>query len=251
MLQELVQIGDKVELKQLDDNGNPIKTANTYVSQVVCYIDEDKISIATPIRDGLIVILNKWANYRMYLYTAKGLFQCNCQMLTRQKEDNSIILKITSKPEKIQRRKYFRVQCEQDIVYRHYFEEELELENKLFFDHSITLKEKAEIRKRLAEINNSWTKGHILDLSGGGCRFYSKEELKAGEKIVIKLDFIYQNEVKKLEITSVILASDKMYKGSLYYEHRAEFSDISPKDREDLIKYIFEQERLRRRKEKK
>ena len=35
------------------------------------------------------------------------------------------------------------------------------------------------------------------------------------------------------------------------YEHRAEFYTISNKEREDLIKYIFEQERKRMRFDKK
>lgn len=253
MLQDLIKIGDKVELKQLDQKGNPIKSANTYVSQVVDYVDEDIISIASPIKSGLLVILNRWFNYRMYFYTSKGLYQCDGQVHKMYRENNipMVMMKLVSDLERVQRRQYFRLECVHEILYRHFTEEEIKLEEKLIYDHDITQEEQAEIRKRLAQLKNQWINGCITDLSGGGCRFNSREELNPGEKIIIKLNFKLKNELKRLEITACIIASEKMYKRTGFYEHRAEFYDISHKDREDLIKYIFEQERKRRNNEKK
>ncbi|CRZ34543.1 c-di-GMP-binding flagellar brake protein YcgR [Herbinix hemicellulosilytica] len=253
MLRDLVKIGDKVELKQLDQKGNLIKSANTYVSQVVDFGEEGTICLASPIKNGLLVILNKWVSYRLYFYTEKGLYQCNGHMLNIYREKNMpmVIMKLTSDLEKVQRRKYFRLECVHDILYRRITEEELTLEQKLIYDNSVTPQEQAEIRKKLAEITGKWTNGCITDLSGGGCRFNSKEELKPGDKILLKLSFTVKNQLKKLEITSVIIASEKMYRRTGFYEHRVEFEGISPKDREDLIKYIFEQERKRRSNEKK
>jgi len=252
MLQDLVKIGDKVELKQLDQKGNPIKSANTYVSQVVDYGDEDTVFIAFPIKNGMLVVLNKWANYRLYFYTGKGLYQCDGYMLKMYRDQNitMISMKLVSQLEKVQRRKYFRLECVHEISYRCITEEETELEEKLIYDQSLTPQEQDEIRNRLAKINNIWTYGCITDLSGGGCRFNSNEKLNPGGNIIIRLSFKLKNNIKKLEIKSYVIASEKMYKRSGFYEHRVEFQNISPKDREDLIKYIFEQERKRRNNEK-
>jgi c-di-GMP-binding flagellar brake protein YcgR len=74
-------------------------------------------------------------------------------------------------------------------------------------------------------------------------------ELQAGDKIRVRFDYIFRDELKKLEITADIIASRKLPDRSVY-EHRAEFSNITKNDREDLIKYIFEQERRLRRNDK-
>lgn len=248
MLRDIVHIGDKIEIKQIDQQGTPIKTSKTYVSQVVDFIDEDTISIASPIKDGLIVILERWANYRLYFYTVKGLYQCNCLVLKKYRENKMpmVMVKLTSELEKIQRRQYYRLECIHEIEYRLITEEERNLEKKLLDGRIISTEERAEVRKRLAQLNNLWIQACITDISGGGCRFNSEEELKPGDKIIIKLDFLLKNELKKLDITAEVIATEKMYNRYGVYEHRVEFSDIKPKDREDLIKYIFEQERIRR-----
>jgi len=253
MLRELVKIGDKIELIQLDQKGVPIKSANTYVSQLVDYIDEETISIASPIKNSMIVMLNRLAGYRLFFYTERGLYQCNGHMLNVYQENNMVIvmMKLTSELQKVQRRQYFRLECVIETVYRRITEEEMQLEEKLIFDNSITPQEQTEIRERLEQLKNMWINCCITNLSGGGCKFNSGEKLEPGEKIVIKLQFNLKNKLRELEIVSDIIASEKMYKKAGFYEHRAEFSDISPKDREDLIKYIFEEERKRRKNEKK
>lgn len=252
MLSDIVQIGDKIEIKQLDQRGIPIRSSQTYVSQLVDYIDDDTISIAAPINKGMIVLVHKGENYRLWFYTIKGLYECNCTIIQTYKENNIIIIqvKLTSDLKKIQRRQYFRLECVHEIEYRIITEEELELNDKLIQGLYRNTEERAEIRRRLSALKKSWTMAHITDLSGGGCKFNCGQEIRPGEKIRIKLDFIIKDQVRKLEISAEIIASQKLLDRSGVYEHRAEFYDISQNDREDLIKYIFEQERIRRKNDK-
>jgi c-di-GMP-binding flagellar brake protein YcgR len=44
-----------------------------------------------------------------------------------------------------------------------------------------------------------------------------------------------------------VIVSDKLLNYPEKYENRVEFTDIGRADREDLIKYVFEQERKRRK----
>ena len=88
-------------------------------------------------------------------------------------------------------------------------------------------------------------------LSGGGCRFNTDEQLKTGDRIRIKFDFIIRNELRKMELEADIIVSEKLMDRQGVFENRAEFCNISNKDREDLIKYIFEQERRLRKNDKK
>lgn len=253
ILYDIVQIGDKIEVKQLDEKGDPIKSANTYVSQVLDFFEDNMISIATPIKNGMIVVLDKGSSYRLYLYTMKGLYQCNCTMLQTYRENNMVIalVEITSKLEKIQRRQYYRLECVHEIEYRIITEEETKLQEKLTVGLFTKSTERSEIRKKLAQLNHKWLRASIIDLSGGGCRFTSENELKQGDRVIIKFDFIIKNELKRLNLVSDIIVSRKIVDRVGVYEHRAEFSIISENDREDLIKYIFEQERKLRKNDRK
>lgn len=252
MLSEIVSIGDKIEIKQLDQSGVELKSSKTYVSQLVDFIDENRISIATPIKNGMIILLEKGTNYRLYFHSFKGLYQCNCTMLQTYREGKSILalVKVSSKVEKIQRRQYYRLECVHEIEYRLITDEEVKLEEKLLIGKFSQPDEKATIRKRLAELYRVWIQAAITDLSGGGCRFNSEEKLESGDRVRIRLDFIIKNELKKLDLVANIISSYKMIDRAGKYEHRAEFNNISKNDREDLIKYIFEQERRLRRNDK-
>ena len=252
MFREIVSIGDKIEIKQLDQKGELIKSSKTYVSQMIDFSEDKKIIIATPIKNGLIIPLEKWVNYRLYFYTIKGLFQCDCVMLQTYREGKNVLslVDLTTEPEKIQRRQYYRLEYVHEIEYRLITEEEVALEEKLLLGKFTHPDEKATLRRKIAEFNKEWHHAAITDLSGGGCRFISELKLKSGDKVRIRLDFVIKNELKKLDIIADIIASNKMIDRSGIYENRAEFYNIMPKDREDLIKYIFEQERRLRKNDK-
>lgn len=254
MLQDLIQVGCKVELRQLDNGANPIKSASTYVSQVVDYIDDDTMCIAAPIKNGMVVLFDRGAAYRLSFFTAKrGLYQCNGYIYNIYKEKNMTIMsvKLTSKLEKVQRRNYFRVECVHEIEYRRVTEEEIRLARKLMYDNSLNEQEKNEITNRLEQLNSVWNKGCTKDISGGGCKLNSMEKLERGDRILIKFYYEYKNQLKKLNLAANIIASEKLDNRSGQYEHRVEFYNVSPKDRDDLIKFIFEQERISRKNKKK
>jgi c-di-GMP-binding flagellar brake protein YcgR len=252
MLSDVITVGDKIDVKQLDHAGGLVKMSKTYVSQLLDINDEKTISIAMPYGNGLLFILEQGKNYRLCFYTSKGLYQCNCVMSAVYRENNALIasVKLTTTLDKIQRRQYYRLECIHEIEYRTITQEELQLENKLATNKFINTEEKADVRRRLSQLDRAWLKASITDLSGGGARFNSDEPLQTGDRIRIRLDFIMGNELKKLVVGAEIIISGKMENRNDKYEHRAEFYDIGKVDREDLIKYIFEQERRRRRNDK-
>jgi c-di-GMP-binding flagellar brake protein YcgR len=160
------------------------------------------------------------------------------------------VVKLTSDLEKFQRRQYYRLECVHEIEYRVVTREEEILENRLRQDDFRNTEERSECRKRLKQLNLEWQKASIIDLSGGGARFNSRISHQPGEKIRIRFDFILGKELKKLLISAKIISSTKLMNRTGIYEQRAEFKDNGKVDREDLIKYIFEQDRKRRRNEK-
>lgn len=249
---DILQIGDKVDVRQADMDGRPLSTARTYVSKLLDFIDEETVSISMPLGSGHVIILGQGERYRLHFYTAKGVYQCDCIMLSTYRENSTIIaaVKLISDLEKVQRRQYYRLECIHEIEYRLVTQEELQLELRLRQDRFINQEEKTRVRRILSQMDQQWQKASITDLSGGGTKFISDMRHNIGDNVRIKLNFIAGGELKKFVLGAEIIAIDKLLNRSGKYEHRAEFTDIGKADRESLIKYVFEQERRRRKNEK-
>jgi c-di-GMP-binding flagellar brake protein YcgR len=252
MLQEILAIGDKIDVSKMDHSGKLSGGSKTYVSQLVDFVDSDVINIAAPIGNSRLIILEVGESYSLCFYSNKGLYQCNCVVINNYRENNMIIavVRLISDLEKFQRRQYFRLECVLDMEYRIITKEEEILENRLRQDNFGNKEERSECRKRLNLLNNEWIKANFTDLSGGGARFNSGFQHQQGEKVRIKFDFILGKNLKNMDLGAEIIASGKLMHRNGVYEHRVEFKNIGKNDREDLIKYIFEQERKRRRNEK-
>ncbi len=251
MLHEVLSVGDKIDIKPLSRNGKPVHTAKAFVSQLVDLIDGNVINIAAPIVYGRTIPLSVGGYYNLCFYTEKGLYQCNCMVISNHKDNNTIItvVRITTNLEKFQRRQYYRLECIHDIYYRPISLEEEILEKKMNTESFVTPEAMTEAQNILAEFDREWISASITDLSGGGARFNSEALHKSGDKVRIKLDFIAGKKVKKLVLNAKIISSKRIPVRVGMYEHRVEFNDIMPNDREALIKYIFEQERRRRKNE--
>ncbi|MDF2906573.1 MAG: hypothetical protein K0R34_1894 [Herbinix sp.] len=249
MLREVLSIGDKIDIKPLGKSGKPVLGARTFVSQLVDFVDRDVINIAAPIVFGRTIPLPVGDNYNLCFYTEKGLYQCSSMVLSNHRDNKTIItvVRITSNLEKLQRRQYFRLECIHDIEYRPITIEEEILDRKISIVDYESPEALAEAKKRLAQLNREWISAAVTDLSGGGARFSSLFLHNPGDKVRIKLEFLAGKEVKKLELFANIVSSTRIPVRVGTYEHRVEFVDIMQKDREALIKYIFEQDRRRRR----
>lgn len=249
MLRELLTIGDKIDIRPLDKNGKPVHNARTYASQLIDFADFDVIYIAAPIVFGKAILLTVGAYFNLCFYTNKGLYQCNCVILSSHKENNLIItvVRIVSNLEKFQRRQYYRLECIHETDYRVITIEEEILGRKLRLDDFITEDEKEECRRKLDRFELEWRSGAITDISGGGARFNSDLQLKPGDKIRMRFDILIGKKIKNMLLGADVIASGRIANKNDAFEHRVVFNDIIQKDREDLIKYIFEQERKRRR----
>ena len=249
MLREVLTLGDKIDIKRIDRNGKTVHDAKTLVSKLMDFMDTDIIKITTPFANGRTIPMETGEYYSLCFYTDKGLYRCKSIALNNQREDKTImsVLRITSNLEKYQRRQYFRLECIQDIEYRMITKEEELLTKKLILDEFRDHEERSETRMKLVELTRNWIRGSMTDLSGGGAKFTSDKLHNSGDKIQIKIELTTANEAKTIMVDAGIIYSAKVINRRDIFEHRAEFTNISIKDREELIRYIFEQERKRRK----
>ncbi|MHB8130199.1 MAG: flagellar brake protein [Mobilitalea sp.] len=251
MIREILTLGDKIDIKPLDRNGRPVHNARTFASQLLDLVDFDVIHIAAPIVYSKTIVLDVGEYYNLCFYSSKGLYQCNCIVLSNHKENNAIVavVRITTNLEKFQRRQYYRLECIHEVEYRVINMEEEILEKKSTLEDFRNPEERAECRMKLSQFDKVWFPAAITDLSGGGARFNSETNHNKGEKVRIRLEFISGGELKKMILGAEIISSNRIMNRMGSFEHRVEYNNILQKDREVLIKYIFEQDRRRRRNE--
>lgn len=252
MLREILTIGDKIDIKPLDKSGRPLHNTRIFASQFIDFVDFDIINISAPIVYGRAIPLAAGEFFNLCFYTNKGLYQCNCTAISNYKDNNTVVtvVRVINNLEKLQRRQFFRLECIIDIEYRIIRKEEEILEEKLLKNDFNSVQDKEKALMILDQFTKQWAKAAITNISGGGARFNSLTRLNQGDKVRIIMNLPKGFDTFKMELDAIIVASDKLLNRSDSYENRIQFIEVKPKDREELIKFIFELDRKRRRNEK-
>lgn len=234
MLSELVRPGDRIDIKSAVHavmGGADAKSA--YVSQVYDILDEEQLEILMPMDGTKLILLPVNGEYQFCFYTKKGLYQCFVRVIDRYKSNNVYILlcELTSALGKYQRREYYRYTCVLPLKSRLLMDEEKKAieENKFHMQQGLRME-----------------RCQIVDISGGGLRFTAPLAYEAGEEIVLSFCLNIRGKEKPYELVGKILASkeNEMQRGM--YEHRLQFTVIDHKQREEIIRFIFEEERRKR-----
>lgn len=217
-VQNAIKLGDKVELvTEVTVDGNQ----DQYYSKIQEVRDDGEVVIMAPLESGRVIPLELNRKYGMCVYTSKGLYRCEVQVVSRNKDEKLYLinLQILTALQKYQRRQYYRLDC---MLSFHYKDDE----------------------------EDNWSDGTILDISGGGIRFTSTHELEHKKGVVNHIELDYGDDSRHLYLSGVIIESAKMRGNDRLYENRVEFDAISNDDRELIIRFIFEEERRRRKNKK-
>ena len=90
-------------------------------------------------------------------------------------------------------------------------------------------------------------KAMICDISGGGVRFTGDTPLEPGQFVLLTFRLVNENTDECFYLVSQIVAIQK--EDSDRYSCRAKFIFKDLKDREKIVRFVFEEERRIRRKE--
>ena len=232
-----ISIGNKIELVRLDQVIKNEPNKKVYISKIYDLLPNNKLQIAMPILDGKIVPLSLDEKYTACFYTAKGLLQCNVIVTARYKIGNLFYLEVLMLGElsKVQRREFYRYKCMIDGKLR--IVSDYEYETGMWEDMSIP------------EENLDWSPIRILDISGGGAKIAAKNHLDRNEVVKLKFTVVVLDEVMAFSLYARILSSTRFKSNAELYEQRLEFMKIVQEDRDRIIKFIFENERMARAKE--
>ena len=164
----------------------------------------------------------------MVIYSKRGMYQCIAVVQKRYKKDNLYLLsvEIMSEPKRFQRREFFRVNLLTEVQYYIVPKEvaALPTTEELFL----------EIEK--PEYIDQMKRGMVKDISGGGMLFSSDEQLQMGN-------------YESFYLVSQCVSSYKNLKVENLYDHRMKFIFKNLRDREKIVRFVFEEERRIRKKE--
>ncbi len=250
MKEQVIKVGDKIEMYRISAQMDEKEVRRQYISQLLDYMEDDQVKLAMPMEGGRMVPLTVGDMYEVCFYTSGGLFQARLEIVDRYKENNIFLLvgEFRSDLEKCQRRQYYRLEQIIDIDYRTFTKEEEILERRLKLNDFANEEARISCRKILNEVQNKWMLATITDISGGGARFNSFIMHKKEAMLFLRIP-ITQNGVSTIfELKCEVVASDVLPKRTDFYETRVKFVDIDRDEREQIVRFIFEQERKMLRK---
>ncbi len=239
MLSKYVVPGNKVEMqaveraKYIDDT----EKKKVYQTLVCDILSEDRLEIYMPMEKSKLILLPVNAEYDLYFYTQAGLYQCFANVIDRYKTDNQFILlmELTSNLRKFQRREYYRLSCALEMNSRPLEKEEVEVVERgnSFLVPGLPLKRSV-----------------IVDISGGGIRFIGNYAYEPESLVCCKYNLVVDGDSKEYTLVAKVLMVRELEDRPGVYEHRAQYINIDTSEREEIIRFIFEEERKHRKREK-
>lgn len=255
MMNSIITVGDKIDLTPVKSEvqGNQDNLQKHYVSSLLEEPDGDELKIAMPIDAGKVVPLPVGGRYIMCFFTEKGLYQCKCEVINRYKEERTfvVVVRMYTALERNQRREYYRLDCVIDMKYRIVTPMEVVLRKRLESGRFLNEEDKNQCQDKLEELENAFLdEGIVTDISGGGLRFHSTKQLEKENEVVVKVCLPMEDEKIILTASCEVISSNPSVNRSDSFDNRLRFVKISEGEREQVIRFIFLQERKNLRREK-
>lgn len=243
---EVIRVGDKIEIRvaqEVEQVAGIRETVRMYKSQVLDKRANGNLLISMPSEGGKLMLLPLGIRYEFVFYSMGSLYRTIGQIRERFKKDNIYMLEIELRSglEKLQRREFFRYPCILEFEYYKIPEEAVELETvEQIYD---TIRDDYLAGNTIA--------GRVMDLSGGGIRFSTEESLEPDTNLLLELQLSNESIDKQYHIVARVISCDLMEKlQEKRFEVRAKFFIRDDKVREEIIHYIFEEERKTRQRGK-
>lgn len=236
MLSKFIKVGDKVELQSVERPHNGEDNKKIYISRIQGILSEDTLEITMPMEQTKLVLLPVDGEYDLTIYGESGLFQCFARIIDRYKSNNVylLVVELTSNLRKHQRREYYRFSCVLEMSARNLEEEEIQaIEAKTPYVLQPGLPLKRSV---------------IVDISGGGIRFMSNQKYEPESLIYCCYHLLIDEERKKYEVIGKVLSARELSNKPGTYEHRVQYYNINKETREEIIRFIFDEERKERKK---
>lgn len=210
-LKKLFSAGDRVQLEVLDITGR----VHNYASQINSIYDNEYLDVLIPISKNQIVYLKSESILKVTTAKGDAVYKFDAKIVGKLFGVVPLLkLQVVSDISKLQRRNFFRLKLIRDIEGR----KVIDLKGRVFGEKF---------------------KGNMLDISGGGILFNSTVLLEEKEIIEITLDL----NGKKLILFGTVLRRVFNNNPKAPYSYGIKFERITEFERNQITKFIFEEQR--------
>ena len=228
ILSKYVVPGGEVELKAIGREQEDSSRRKTHRSQLLKVLTENRVEVAMPIEGGKLILLPVDGEYDMYFYGDNVVYQCNARVTDRYRYNGQyvLVMDLTSNLRNYQRREYYRFSCA------------LEMDSRQIGEEEITIAAQEELLPALPLKSSV-----IVDISGGGLRFVAYYAYEVNSLILCKYHLQIEGREKEYRLVGKVLAVNELEKEPGVFDHRVQYVNVDPQDREEIIQYIFDEAR--------
>ncbi|MDE7233101.1 MAG: flagellar brake protein [Lachnospiraceae bacterium] len=231
LLSKYVSPGGEVEMRAIERgmSQDTDRQARSHRSHVLSVLSEDRLEIAMPFENNKLILLPVDGEYDMYFYGDNVVYQCNARVVDRYRHNGQyvLVMDLTSNLRNYQRREYYRFSCALEMDSRQLEEEE-----------EIAAAEQEELLPTLPLKSSV-----IVDISGGGLRFVAYYAYEVDSLILCKYHLQIDGRDKEYRLVGKVLAVNELEHKPGVFDHRVQYVHVDPQDREEIIKYIFDEAR--------
>lgn len=232
MVEKYILPGDKVELNSLVNVILPDDTRGkkVYKTSVYDVHGDGKIEFLMPIEQTKLILLPINGEYEVCFHSGGIMYKADVRVVERKKNNGkyTFVVEMISSLCKFQRREYYRLNCVFEVMVKEMVEGEEEQYTQGFFERCP---------------KNLIKSGVIVDISGGGLRFISKYPYEKDKMLFLGFELSAADKVKRFEIPSTVIFCKELENRKNEYEVRVKYDYIDKFTREEIIKYIFDEER--------
>lgn len=233
-----IKPGDKIDLFLTGIE----KDSKIYKSSISDILKDELWEITMPVANGRIVLFQVGTQCDIVVYSSnKTMYQTTIEVMKRYKKDGLyfIAVELVKDLTKIQRRHFFRLECDIDMTLYN-----ITMENIEKLDVAQIVSSFKTQKNKLKNIN-----AVILDISGGGIRFSSYVDNIPGSYVIVEFTLKNKDTDESMLLLCQIIDSRKNENIKGIYITRAKFLFDNLAEREKIVKYVFDEERYIRRKE--
>lgn len=236
MIEKFISPGDKIEMKSTVEVVLPdgTKGIRLYKTSIFDVLDDGRLEIVMPMEQSKLVLLPVGGEYDVCFFAHGGMYRADVRIVDRQKINGTyiIVAEMTTNLHKYQRREYYRFNCIIEMQAREMSQREVEAYSREAYE---LIEDKILAR------------GVIVDISGGGLRFVSREQFIRDSIILLTFTLPVGAVKKTFTLAASVILSKEIENRKDEYENRVKYVYIDSITREEIIKYIFDEERKNRK----
>lgn len=236
ILSKYVVPGAEIELRAKDKSQGTAGEGpqRSHRSHVLRILSENRVEIAMPIENGKLILLPADGKYDLHFYGDNVVYQCNAQVADRYRYNGQYmaVMDMTSNLCSYQRREYYRFSCALEMDSR-----ELKAEEEVALMSQKKLLPELPLKSSV-----------IVDISGGGLRFVAYYAYEVNSLILCKYHLLVNGVEKEYQLVGKVLAVNELEKEPGVFDHRVQYVNVDPQDREEIIQYIFDEARKTKKK---